>query len=498
VFVGLLGGSTVAAVLLGNGNPAVALAPCLAALLVWMIWARPLRLTLFALLALAWMSEIEGDVFANNLVHTPLRNIGTLLFVKLNNTFAVPALVFSGFDVLLVFLAAAIVYRHATVSRLDNLGRVEVPASLAQAALLSIAAVAWMALYGMVRGGSFRFMLWQVTRHLYLPLIYLLMAEGLRGAVDAVSVGRILLVVGALRSIEAMFLRAMFPSHEVLPHATTHHDSVLFAICFAILLAMVLESPTRRTGKICALLLPVYFGGMIANSRRLVWVELAVVAAFTLVVTPWTRTKRFLARALVLLLLPVVLYALLGWNSASPIFAPLQTVRSIYDPNVDTSTRWRDIENADLVFTFRQDPLLGSGFGRPFAEQEKLPGDLSGTYELEPYIPHNSVLGLWAFGGLLGFAFLWLIYPVGIFFAVRAYRCSRNATERITSLAAAAAIICYLMQGYGDLGFGTWGPVFTVAGALALVGKICVANGAWPSPARRGSAPGVAISREQC
>ncbi len=25
------------------------------------------------------------------------------------------------------------------------------------------------------------------------------------------------------------------------------------------------------------------------------------------------------------------------------------------------------------------------------------------------------------------------------------------------------------MQGYGDLGFGTWGPVFTVATAYALV-----------------------------
>jgi hypothetical protein len=35
------------------------------------------------------------------------------------------------------------------------------------------------------------------------------------------------------------------------------------------------------------------------------------------------------------------------------------------------------------------------------------------------------------------------------------------------------------MQGYGDLGFGTWGPIFTVAAAYALVGKICVANGAW-------------------
>src|SRR5256885_5840363 len=52
-------------------------------------------------------------------------------------------------------------------------------------------------------------------------------------------------------------------------HATVHHDSVLFVTCIAILLAMLLERPTKRTLKIAALLLPVFLGGMIANNRRL-------------------------------------------------------------------------------------------------------------------------------------------------------------------------------------------------------------------------------------
>ena len=136
----------------------------------------------------------------------------------------------------------------------------------------------------------------------------------------------------------------------------------------------------------------------------------------------------------------------------------MRTFRSQFDADVDGSTKWRDVENADLVFTFKQAPILGTGFGSPFDEIQKLPGDLKGVYELEPYIPHNSVLGLWAFGGLLGFGLLWLIYPVGVFFAVRAYRWSRNPTELITSLAAAAALICYLVQGYGDLGSILGGP----------------------------------------
>jgi len=284
--------------------------------------------------------------------------------------------------------------------------------------------------------------------------------------------------------VEAIVIRQMYPLVSTLQHATTHHDSVLFATCVAILLALVLERPTKRSLKWCAVLLPIYVWGMHANNRRMVWGEVGLVAVFFFLITPWGRAKRFFVRALVIALLPLLVYAAAGWNSKSGVFAPVQTFRSMFDADVDGSTRWRDWENYDLIYTFRQNPLFGSGFGHPYAAPTPLP-DITRVYELEPYVPHNSVLGLWAFGGLIGVSLLWAIFPVGMFFTVRAYRWSRTPLERITALGAAAVQICYLLQGYGDLGFGTWGPVFTVATAYALVGKICVANGAWPATTRR-------------
>jgi hypothetical protein len=486
--VGLLSLATLAAIVVGNGSPALALTPCLLALLVWAIWVLPLRIPMLTLLALAWTVEIAGDVFAENLVQTPLRLVGTLLFAKLNLTIPVDSLIFSGFDILVLLFAGVIVYRHMTHSRVDRVGWVEAPRPIRQAAALGLLALVWMTLFGLWRGGSFRFALWQVTRHLYLPFAFLLMGEALRGAVDATTVGRVVLGAGVFRSAEALVLRQMFPSTEIMPHATTHTDSVLFATCVAILLAMIIERPTKRSFKISALLLPIFVGGIIANNRRLVWAEIAMVAAFFFLITPLGRVKRFFVRAAVVSLVPLLLYVAAGWNAQGGVFGPVRTVRSIFDPTVDRSTLWRDWENYDLVFTFRQNPLFGSGFGHPFIEAIRLP-DVTKAYELEPYIPHNSVLGLWAFGGLFGFALLWVIYPVGMFFTVRAYRWSRTPAERITALGAAAVQICYVMQGYGDLGFGTWGPVLSVAAAYALVGKICVANGAWPA-ARR--APGSA------
>lgn len=168
----------------------------------------------------------------------------------------------------------------------------------------------------------------------------------------------------------------------------------------------------------------------------------------------------------------------IGWNTTARGFGPVRVLRSLVDSQADASTRWRDQENYSLAYTFSRSPLVGSGFGHAYVDL----ANISGVYPLEPYVPHNSVLGLWAYGGLLGFALLWVAFPVGFFFALRAYLFSRTPLERVTSLAAAGAQICYLMQGYGDLGFGAWGGVFTVAASYALTGKICVATGAWPAP----------------
>src|SRR5438128_2820783 len=94
---GVVGLATVAAVVASNGNPAVALVPCLIALLLWAICSLPLRVPMLALLALSWIVEVAGDAFAGELVETPLKDVGTFLFERLSLTFGIDALVFRGF-----------------------------------------------------------------------------------------------------------------------------------------------------------------------------------------------------------------------------------------------------------------------------------------------------------------------------------------------------------------------------------------------------------------
>jgi O-antigen ligase len=475
--------ATVAAVLVGGGNIVLAVAPSLLAVVLGAIWIAPLRVTLMVLLALSWCLEAPADIWANGRLHTPWEMLGRLLWAKLNLVIPFSPLVVTGFDCVALLLFVVVVYRHVQKSTIDRVGWVDTPAPLSSFAWLSIAAVLWMALVGLAQGGSFRFVLWQCVRWLYLPILYALMRQGLRGPQDATLVAKVVLGAGLFKAAEAIALRFKFPSIELMSHATSHHDSVLFATCVAILAALLLEMPTNRNLRLFVFLSPVYLWAMVANNRRLVWVELSIVAVFFWVVTPKLPFKRRLARMAIFSAVPLLLYSGLGWNSQSALFAPVQKLRSVVDANRDASTLWRDLEDFDLIFTYVENPILGRGFGHPFIEKVRLP-DVTADYELEPYIPHNSVLGLWAFGGLLGFSLLWALFPVGVFFTVRAYNWAKTPLERVTALGAAAVQVCYIMQGYGDLGFGTWGPVFTVAAAYALVGKICVANGAWGPPAR--------------
>jgi O-antigen ligase len=474
--------ATVVAIQVGGGNIAIAVAPTLLTVVLYALWLAPLRVTLMVLLAMSWVIESPADVFADGRIHTPWEMLGRLLWAKLNLVIPFSPLVVTGFDLLALFLFVVVVHRHVQKSTIDRVGWVDTPAPLTTFAWLSVLAVLWMSAFGLVQGGSFRFVLWQCIRWLYLPIVYALMRQGLRGPKDARLVGQVLLGVGAVRALEAIALRFKFPSVELMSHATSHHDSVLFASCVGILAALMLEMPSKRNFRLFVGLVPIYLWGMVANNRRTVWVQLVMVAVFFWLVTPWRPLKRKLARMTIYSVLPVLLYTGAGWNSDSGLFAPVQKVRSMVDSKRDASTLWRDLEDFNLIFTYAEAPLFGLGFGHPFAEKIKLP-DVTAAYELEPYIPHNSVLGLWAFGGLIGFSLLWALFPVGVFFTVRAYRWARTPMERVTALSAAAVQICYLMQGYIDLGFGTWGPVFTVAASYALVGKLCVANGAWGAPA---------------
>jgi O-antigen ligase len=238
----------------------------------------------------------------------------------------------------------------------------------------------------------------------------------------------------------------------------------------------------RGSVKLFFLVFPILAAGMLYNQRRMVWVQIICVFVVMYFATPANPIKRKLTRALKWLSPFIAAYVMAGWESKAPIFKPVKTIRSAVDSDVDASTLWRDIENFDLLWTIRQNPIFGTGYGHGFIEMIPLPPV---DYMLELYVPHNSILGLWAYTGYVGYTAMTLLWVAGVFFALRAYHFSTAPVEKAAALVSFAAIPIYYLQCYGDMGLGSWSGVFMLAPSLAVAGKQAVAAGAWQaSPVR--------------
>ena len=144
---------------------------------------------------------------------------------------------------------------------------------------------------------------------------------------------------------------------------------------------------------------------------------------------------------------------------------------------MDGSTLFRDLENYNLLYTLRASPIIGLGFGQQFAETVVTP-DISFFKEYR-YMPHNSVLGLWCFTGLLGFTGLFVAPVVGVLLAARSYRWARVPDERVAAFTALGMVLIYLIQCYGDIGFSERESIFIVGAALAVAGQLALSTGAW-------------------
>jgi hypothetical protein len=483
--------------LIGDSMVGALLAPIVFALFVFCMSRVPLRTSLMALMALGFCVETADDAMGG-LWKGPFHTFGVMMTAHLNTVDRklgfTSWMAFSGIDLLLVALAIITYMRRQEGSRVDRKGHVVTPKLLVQMALITYGGMAFTELSGMLRGGLFNMSLWQLNRVMYMPGVFLLCHYGLRGPLDLGALAKVVVGSAAYKALIAIWVVNSVvveadpdTGSTRIPCATNHADSILFACAFVIVLAMVYERVRGRGPKIGLMLLPLLSWGMISNGRRLVWVQVALVAVAVYMIGRDNPVKRKIRRAL-LILAPFILgYLVAGWESKAGIFKPAQMVRSIVDPASDGSTMWREYENYDIIATIQLHPLWGRGYGNGYYEIITLPQI---PYELELYAPHNSLLGLFCYSGLFAFIAQMAIYIGGVYCCVRAYHRSKEPAHRAAALAGYGSLVIYMVACWGDMGLGTMTGVFTVAPAIAIAGKLLVAIGDWGSgKAAKGSSP---------
>ena len=454
-------------------------------------WVAPLRVTPLIVMFVGLAVDRPGD--AEERWASPFITIGSLVFHNMNKVVSVEALKFSGAFLLLASLLMVRGHRIACGRVRDTTDSHQLAAPVVWGIVVAVLTIAFSILSGWLRGGDIQMAKIQVQGYLQLLAAAYLFGVSLRGPRDYRIAGRLIVAAACIKAAMAVWIRFTLPSPYLtsdgvmteMHYATSHGDSLLFACAIIVLFVPLLYPPRARQLRWVLVTLPLIVAGLFANDRRIAWVQIAL----GLVVLVGMNLRQVLTRRVVLIgvaLSPVVLaYVIAGWWLASPIFGPVHVFRSVMvekriDGTVDRSTLYRDAENYNLVYTFRLHPLLGTGFGHPFAQAARL-DDISGEFKEYAYLPHNALLGLWAFTGPMGFPGIITPLIIALFLAARAHAYAIEPAHTIAATASIGFIGAYVVHMWGDIGFTEAHSIFLVGLAVAVAGQIALDTGAWRS-----------------
>jgi hypothetical protein len=363
---------------------------------------------------------------------------------------------------------------------------------LRKAATLSFLTLMVLEVFGIATGGnidsSFRQMSWLAA----VPIIAMGISTASRSTPQLIRRIELAVVISAVfKACTAIWLyhstvgpaqgiAVVFGSdgRPITPpeYVSTHSDSTLWFWALLLLVGYWIEG--RRKGSFLTLVLlgsPLLYAIKV-NDRRTTYLQLGIAFAFTLALARPTL-KRQIGRVVSGTWPIVLMYFAVGWFSHSPIFAPVEAVKSIFNSN-DGSNITRDVENFNLIITSRVRPITGWGFGHEYIEVVKS-FDISSALKEYRFIPHNSLLGLFAFAGPIGFLGFWSVVVTAVALCVRAYRSlPRERTAAATKVRvragwAASGLIGYALVAYADIGLQSVYPAL-IAGLCCGIAGTCI------------------------
>jgi hypothetical protein len=357
-------------------------------------------------------------------------------------------------------------------------------APLDRALWVNLGAIFALLLWGLLGGGSLQSAMIQIQVIAFVPVAAFLFIATLHTEEHFRTMGKVIVLAALYRATLVLFFYFFIaPTLEYVPPTmTTHSDTVLFATAIVALVSWSLEEREQKTIVRTVLIVAYLLLAVQLNNRRLAYVALAGSLVVLHLLLEASDFKRRVNRKLLMLAPIVALYLAVGWGSNSPVFAPAKSFSSMFGEKQDASSKTRDIENYNLIVTLRDQKIAGSGWGHGYNEVS-VAYSVSDVFPIYRYVPHNTVLGLWAFSGYLGSTALWAVFLVATFLNVRAYRLADTPLGRTICATSVCVMVIYGFQAYGDMGIMAWNASFIVAIAFAAGSRMAVLFGAYPSNA---------------
>ncbi len=352
--------------------------------------------------------------------------------------------------------------------------------------LLSVGTiVAWFAL-GLSRGGDLRFGCWQIYILLSGVLFAFTIAAAFRTPQHYAMLAKGLVIAAAYRAVMCWFFYFLYVRPMAIPlpeYITSHDDSVLWVVALLILGLRMMRTSSLGERFGASLLMLLLLGAIQFNTRRLAWVSLAMGLVVFFVLMPPGRTRRRSMRVLMVLAPVVTLYVAVGWGRTERIFKPLAALSSVTTTGgqEDLSTKSRDVENLGLIHTAQGNGWsIGTGWGIQYTPVS-MRFALGQYFELWRYIPHNSILGLFAFMGAAGYCGYWLAFPTAMFLNARLAKLARSEAARDVGLIGAIQMVVCVNQYFGDMGTFSYKVVYIMSASFAIALRMPILSGVWPA-----------------
>ena len=438
------------------------------------------------LLFLAWTAEppIAADpVLYCGLWRSPLEALG-FLFVS------VPGLGLTVWQILMLVLAPVSLLWPGALRRRGGITDAAI--------LVSLASVVLTFAWGVARGGSAYNAYYQLWRFLAALLVGVVLLSVIRSPRDLKAVGLTVLLAALVRASLAIYFYWMVVYGRVSPaplYMTTHDDSLLFVAGLLVAVSWALARGKVRAWAAAALVSTYVLYAVVLNNRRLAWIEALLVFVLAYAILPRGRTRRRTTLTLAVVAPILLVYVTVGWGRPEGVFAPLQafSTTSSYE---DASTLAREEEIRNLLYTVWSagNPLLGTGWGMPYRKVTSFYANYGNEWWQYGYLPHNSLLGVVVFAGLIGLCGIWIVVPVTAFLGTRGYRGALGPVERAAAMSAVCILPAYGAQCYGDIGFQSFTCALVLGVAIGVAGKVSAwADAASETAGRRASGPGTRV-----
>jgi hypothetical protein len=424
----------------------------------------------YTLVWLALVTEIEGVIYGG-IWTTPLTPITTFIFTPIKAIHVIP------WDAL-VCLTTLIAAPRASWRGVQPITR---------SILITLAATAFIWLWGVARGGSAYQTIFQLRPFLLGLVVVLMLLATCKTMAHVETLLRVVVFATVYRASVLIIFYLLVARHleKELPTLTDHVDSVLFVSGLFIILINALERRTLKTWLYAIFGIVVIVTAIALNGRRIAWLGAGVGVAMLYLVMPPGRLKKRVKHVLIALSPLIVAYVAAGWGRPVGIFKPVGSISSMFGEHQDVSSIMRDIENYNLTRTLKTSPLFGTGWGHEYVEEVQA-WDISSIFPQYRYLPHNSFLGLIAFTGMFGFAATFQIVPVAAFLHARIL--VHAASARVARIAAQSSLLALMMvviEMWGDVGFNHTTVTTMMGVGIALGGRVAALMGVSTAPRRQ-------------